>query len=207
MKPRAFDTARTPTITIVEPFMPSSRYDLVRQFMALRKATFIDEMDWDLSHADGIEFEQYDSFHAVYVIAHRGKDVIGGARLIRTDRTLGSGRVRYSYMIKDAYDGQLPGLPDDLCYEAPPISEDVWELTRLATLPKIDVARDILKVANRYLADRKAKTCLFLGPPAFMRIARSMGFSPAAIGPIVGNETGRFLAFKCEILKTAEAAI
>lgn len=203
----AAEVSVRPSIAIVEPLQRTSRYDLVRQFMALRKTTFIDNKEWDLTHDEGIEFEQYDSFHAVYVIAHLDGRVLGGARLIRTDRMFGSGRIKYSYMIKDAYDGNLPGLPENVCFETPPTSVDVWELTRLATLPKVDVARDILNEANRYLASIGAQTCLFLGPPAFIRIAKAMGYDPAPLGPIVGNETGRFLAFKCDVLRHSAAKV
>lgn len=182
--------------------MPSDlgRYDLVVSFLKLRKAIFIDRMAWPLYHYETIEFEQYDTFQAVYIIAHDGPEILGGARLIRTDQTIGNGRVRYSYMIRDAYEGILPGMPRELCFSAPPTSPDIWELTRLATVPNTDVATHILHAANAFLYGEGARRCLFLGPPAFLRMAKGMGYAPERMGPIVRNDDGAFLAFCCDVI-------
>ena len=126
-------------------------YGLVLSFLKLRKEVFIDRMDWPLYHFQSIEFEQYDTFNAVYIIVHENGKVLGGARLIRTDQCVGTGTVRYSYMIRDAHQGLLPGMPTELCDSDPPARSDTWELTRLATLPNTDVARDILHAANAFL--------------------------------------------------------
>jgi acyl homoserine lactone synthase len=147
----------------------------------LRKEVFIDKMDWPLYQYDAIEFEQYDTFNAVYIIAHEGAHVVGGVRLIRTDHEIGTGKIKYSYMIRDAYNGHLPGMPTDICFEKPPTDQKIWELTRLATLPGADVARDLLHAANHFLA-------------------KSMGFVPARLGPTVRNEDGAFLAFSCDVV-------
>lgn len=188
------------TISIVEMPLAANKYHLVTGFLRLRKAIFVDKMDWPLYHYEKIEFEQYDSFHAVYIIAHNGDDVIGGARLIRTDRRLGTGTVKYSYMIRDAYEGLLPGMPTEICYDEPPSEKTTWELTRLATLPHTDVAEDILHSANDFLATRGANQCLFLGPPAFLRMARNMSYAPERLGPVVRNDDGSFLAFACPVI-------
>lgn len=182
--------------------MPSDvgRYDLVVSFLKLRKAIFIDRMAWPLYHYEAIEFEQYDTFNAVYIIAHDGLEVLGGARLIRTDQTIGNGTVAYSYMIRDAYEGILPGMPQEICFSAPPRSVDTWELTRLATLPGTDIAERILRAANAFLHLEGAKRCLFLGPPAFLRMAKSMGYNAERMGPIVRNDDGAFLAFSCDVV-------
>ena len=58
-----------------------AQFDLVASFFQLRKQIFVDRMAWPLHHAEGIEFEQYDTFDTVYVIAHRDGRAIGGARL------------------------------------------------------------------------------------------------------------------------------
>lgn len=87
-----------------------AQFDLVASFFQLRKQIFVDRMAWPLHHAEGIEFEQYDTFDTVYVIAHRDGRAIGGARLKRTDCSFGGGKVVYSYMIRDAHRGLLPGI-------------------------------------------------------------------------------------------------
>ena len=55
--------------------------DLVAAFMRFRKSVFVDQMAWPLRHIEGSEFEQYDTFDTTYIVAHRGRDVLGGARL------------------------------------------------------------------------------------------------------------------------------
>jgi acyl homoserine lactone synthase len=80
-------------ISVIRMTEKNSRYDLVKSFLELRKNVFVDKKQWALEHFDRIEFEQYDTFYAVYVIAHEGSQVVGGARLLPTNHIIGSGRV------------------------------------------------------------------------------------------------------------------
>jgi len=176
-----------------------TRFHLVHAYMRLRKAVFIDRMAWPLGHTDGIEFDQYDTFDTTYVVAHRNGDVVGGARVKRTDRRQACGNSMYEFMIRDAHRGLLPGMPEQLCSEPPPLSPDDWELTRLVALPIKGVAEKILEAANDYLFEVGARGCLFLGPPAFLRMAERLGWSPKKLGDVVQNQDGRFLAFACSV--------
>jgi acyl homoserine lactone synthase len=174
-------------------------WNLVCDFLALRKEVFIDEMRWDLTSTDSMEWEQYDNIDTVYVIAHREDEVIGGARLLRTDRAPGIGTLRYSYMIRDAYLGHLPGLPQDVCTSEPPVTPKAWELTRLvARNPRVGQA--LLTATNKFLKEHGAETCLFLGHLPFLRMARSMGYAPQPMGAATGNGSGRFIAFSCAVI-------
>lgn len=188
------------TIEVVRPFtsFPNEvkNYDLVMDFFRLRKQVFVDRMDWKLDHHDGAEFEQYDTYDTTYVIAHRNRKVVGGARLRRTDQR----NACYSYMIRDAYLGLLDGLPREMCFDEPPVDKGAWELTRLTALPdEKEVGAAILTCSNDYLYDIGATTCLFLGPAAFIRMAEKMGWKTRRLGPLVGNQDGRFLAFECPV--------
>lgn len=177
-----------------------AQWHLVKNFLHLRKEVFVDKMDWPLFHADAMEFEQYDTLTSVYVIAHEGDKVIGGARLVRTDQYQSVGKVVYSYMIRDAYLENLPGLPPEICTNAPPVDPKVWELTRFTSLDSLHVGQDILVRCNDFLREEGASECLFLGPPAFMRMARAMGYNPKPLGKVTGNKDGRFLAFSCNVI-------
>ena len=175
-------------------------WDLVRSYFELRKKIFIEKMAWTLYQIDGVEFEQYDTMSdTVYIVAHCGRKAVGGARLRRTDCSTGNGNVSYSYMIRDAHLGILPQLPDNMCFEVPPVDTRVWELTRLVAVGDLSINRAILEKANDFLLAQAAERCLFLGPPAFMRMAKGMGWKPSPLGPVVGNEDGRFLAFQCDV--------
>lgn len=177
------------------------RYDLIADFLRVRKRVFVDEKAWSLHHAEGVEFEQYDTFDTTYVIAHCDGDVLGGARLKRTDRQHGTGEVSYSYMIRDAALGLLPGMPSNLCSARPPIDPRVWELTRLVAEPIAGLAERILEVSNAYLFAVGASRCLFLGSPAFLRMANRLGWKAKQLGDVVGNTDGRFVAFECDVLE------
>lgn len=173
-----------------------SRWHLVAGFLRLRNEVFIGKLAWELHHAESMEFEQYDRVDAVYVIAHDGDTVLGGARLLRTDNRVGI----YSYMLRDAYHRLLPGIPPEICETEPPRASSVWELTRLVSSTTGEVAPAVLRAANGYLKSVGASDCLFLGPPAFMRMAKSMAFDPRPLGRLTGNKDGRFLAFSCSII-------
>ncbi|PCJ76143.1 MAG: hypothetical protein COA53_02475 [Rhodobacteraceae bacterium] len=175
-------------------------WHLVKSFLLLRKEVFVDKMDWPLFHADSMEFEQYDTLTSVYIIAHEDDKVIGGARLVRTDQSQSFGKIVYSYMIRDAYLENLPGLPPEICSSEPPVDPDVWELTRFTSQDNMWVGRGILERCNEFLKEEGAHECLFLGPPAFLRMARTMGYNPKALGKITGNKDGRFLAFSCDVI-------
>ncbi|MCB1468311.1 MAG: hypothetical protein KDK08_14465 [Rhizobiaceae bacterium] len=183
----------------------AARWHLVHDFLTLRKDVFVDRMHWRLHSHGATEFEQYDHFRTTYVIAtaaETGK-VVGGARLLRTDHVNDtcSGRVHYSYMIRDAARGLLDGLPKSLLDAEPPQDARSWELTRLVSVGGASVSKGILEAVNRFLTAEGARRCLFLGPPAFLRMAAQMGFEPRRLGPVVGNESGRFLAFSCDVIR------
>lgn len=182
-------------------FMPDnvSDWDLVAGYLRFRKEVFIDRKTWALFHHEGCEFEQYDTMQTVYIVAHRGREVLGGARLRRTSWTNGPGRLSYSYMIRDAYLGLLPGMPEDLCFEEPPVHPDIWEMTRMAVVPEPGVATKILETTHAFLVDMCARKCLILGSPAFLRMARRLDWSVTPMGPVTGNGDGRFLAIACEV--------
>lgn len=187
-------------VSIVRLPEGAANWDLVAAYLRLRKEVFIDRMAWTLNHHQGAEYEQYDLIDTVYIVAHRGREVVGGARLNPTTARIGSGDHTYSYMIRDACRGLLEGMPTTLCEGEPPMADDIWELTRLATLRDPAISEAILRASNAYLAGIRARQCLFLGPPAFMRMAKRMGWRPEPLGPVTGNHDGRFLAFSCEVL-------
>ena len=177
-----------------------SKWDLVNRYMRLRKEVFIDRMAWPLYQLEEIEFEQYDTVHSVYVIAHSGNEVFGGARLLQTSKSVGVGRYVYSYMIRDACRNLLPGLPSDLCDDLPPTDPQIWELTRFATLKSAGVGALILNATNGFLKTEQATHCLFLAQPSLMRMASRMGFRPEPLGGLKRNEDGKFLAFRCSVI-------
>lgn len=197
-------------------FNPSSddaRY--IHKFHSLRNEIFIGKMGWSLSEvrsvngALAVELDEYDCHLTKYVLAidTRTDTVLGGARLLRTDREEFVSPIcehPSSYMIRDAFLDRLEGLPANLCFSAPPQDKSIWELTRFVSTGNLRVGQRILKTVNEYLCEIGAKECLFLGPVSFMRMAKMMGFSPKPLGHMVANEEATFLAFSCGIMKTLQ---
>ncbi len=179
----------------------AARWDLVRKYQELRRQVFILEKNWDLQQAEDREFEQYDGLlTAHYVIAHKEGKVIAGARLLRCDNRVGSVRYGYTYMIRDAWLGRID-LPREMCWKEPQTGKESWELTRLVSIdPDPNTARAVLDAANAYLRKLGAKNCLILGHPALMRLAKRYGYAPVPLGPVVGNQDGRFLAFQVAVI-------
>ncbi|MBU2956121.1 acyl-homoserine-lactone synthase [Paracoccus sp. 1_MG-2023] len=179
-----------------------AHWHLVSSYLKLRKEVFVDRLEWPLFHVDDLEFEQYDSFDTTYIVATRGLEVVGGARLRRTDQRSGGGRVQYSYMIRDACLGILPGLPINLCDEVPPQDEGVWELTRMVVNGPKDITRLILQATNEFLSQKGAASLMFLGSPAFLRMAKTWKWPAKQLGPVTGNDDGRFQVIECPVRKT-----
>lgn len=100
---------------------------LFLNFMRERKKVFIDRLGWELPHSDGMEFDQYDTPNARYIIQHEGDKVLGGMRLIPTTSQVGV----YSYMMRDAQQGRLDSLPCNLLNGVAPVNEHIWECTRV----------------------------------------------------------------------------
>lgn len=174
-------------------------WHFVNSYLKLRKEIFVDRLEWPLFHADDLEFEQYDSFDTTYVVATCGDEVVGGARLRRTDQRSGSGHVRYSYMIRDACLGILTGLPRNLCHSLPPMDENVWELTRMVVAGPKEVTRLILQATNDFLFEKGAESVIFLGSPAFLRMAKTWNWPAHQLGPVTGNADGRFQVIECPV--------
>ena len=177
------------------------RWHLVNEYLKLRKEVFVDRLEWPLFHAEELEFEQYDSFDTVYVIATLNGVTVGGARLRRANQVSGKGQLQYSYMIRDACLGILPGLPDNLCYEVPSMDPSMWEITRMVVKGPREVSRMILAKVNTFLSEEGAETVLFLGSPAFKRMANSLNWPVKQLGPVTGNDDGAFQVFECPVRK------
>ena len=56
--------------------------DVFEAYHRLRHAIFVEERGWhDLRRPDGLEIDQYDNAHAIYILAIDGSKLVGGQRL------------------------------------------------------------------------------------------------------------------------------
>lgn len=177
----------------------------VAGYLELRKSLFVDKLAWSISSWENYEFEQYDTAKTVYVLAKKDGKVVAGGRLIRTDSKMpnAGGKYQYTYMIADAYNGLLEGMPSELCQETPPRDPKIWEFSRIVSSRNDGAAvREVFHAANTFIAEQGGTGGVFIGSPALMRMCRMSGFDPSPMGPIVSTpDAGRFLAFQCDVLQ------
>ncbi len=174
---------------------------MVNDFLELRKKVFVDKLGWTIDTYQDLEFDQYDTFKSKYVIATIDGDVVGGARLLCTnDETPSSfGGKHYTYMIKDAHDGLLQGLPYGLCYEEPPVQSDIWEITRLCSTSSDVNTQFIMDECINALRAVCATKALFICSPAGVRYAKKKGRQVHEIGPVLENEDCKFQAISFDL--------
>lgn len=99
---------------------------LFTSFLRARRDHFIGLKGWQLPEVDGMEFDQYDTPFARYIFVHQGDRLRAGIRVIPTTAQC----MHYSYMIRDAQLGLLPGMPTDLLDAPAPVDPRIWEATR-----------------------------------------------------------------------------
>ncbi|UWQ77629.1 hypothetical protein K3725_09865 [Leisingera sp. S132] len=160
--------------------------------LKMRKQLFVDEMQWAIPHTEEAEADQYDTPQTHYVISHANGAPLAASRLNPTYGNFGD----WSYMINDACEGKLPGIPDTLM-ETPPRERGVWEATRFTVDPSIPQAeRNSILAENALALTGAARTLgasklIALMPPAYVRWLTSIGLPTTKAGPTVKDGQGK----------------
>lgn len=108
-------------VAIVTHANRSAHAATVAQMHRDRKAVFVDALKWDIPVVDGeFEMDEYDTEAAIYLIAQDPATGahLGSVRLVCTDGP---------HLLGDKF-----GF---LCAGDVPVGPDVWEITRLCTMP------------------------------------------------------------------------
>lgn len=100
--------------------------ELFANILRARREAFILHNQWDLPQTMGMEYDQYDTPQSRWLAVHENGQVYAGVRLTPTTARCGI----YSYMIRDAQNGLLDSIPQDLLYTDAPQDEATWEVTR-----------------------------------------------------------------------------
>lgn len=162
--------------------------ELFANMLRARRELFIVHNKWDLPEALGMEYDQYDTPASRWVVVHDefGR-VLAGNRLTPTTAKCGI----YSYMIRDAQRGLLETIPANLLYDEAPVSETVWESSRLfvahdtpAAIRRQVHARLIQEIgsASRSLG---ASHCLTLLAATWPRWSKRVNVKMEAMGPVL----------------------
>jgi len=173
------------------------------EFLALRKQFFVDQLGWDIPHDDDVEMDQYDNPKAYYSLALKDGKVVGGMRVMATTSQWGS----HTYMLRDAVDGKLIGIPQDILPSAE-ADPNVWEATRIVIADEIGTHKERAKCLGLLLDGvvRQARVdgateIMALCPPVFARTMRTIGFPVYPIGePYVNaHDNRKYVAMKGKI--------
>lgn len=154
------------------------------EFLALRKQFFVDQLGWDIPHDDDVEMDQYDNPKAYYSLVLKDGKVVGGMRAMATTAQWGS----HTYMLRDAVDGKLIGIPADIIPHAE-VTPNVWEATRVVISDQLATQKErseclglVLDGVVEQPTAQGATEIIALCPPVFARTLRQLGYPAKIIG-------------------------
>ena len=154
------------------------------EFLALRKKFFVDQLGWDIPHDDDVEMDQYDNPKAYYSLVLKDGKVVGGMRAMATTAQWGS----HTYMLRDAVDGKLIGIPADIIPHAE-ATPNVWEATRVVISDELGTHAErseclglVLDGVVAQATAQAATEIIALCPPVFARTLRQIGYPAKIIG-------------------------
>ena len=179
------------------------------EFLALRKQFFVDQLGWDIPHDADVEMDQYDNPKAYYSLVLKDGKVVGGMRAMATTAQWGS----HTYMLRDAVDGKLMGIPADIIPHAE-VTPNVWEATRVVISDSLttQAARAeclglVLDGVVSQATAHGATEIIALCPPVFARTLRQLGYPARIIGePYVNlHDQRRYVAMAMPAVKRTRA--
>lgn len=163
---------------------------LFSDLLRARHRTFIEQAQWDLPQADGMEFDQYDTPASRWVAVHENGRILAGARLTPTTHRCGI----YSYMIRDAQLGLLGTIPTNLLHDTAPVADHVWELSRGFVCDDVPASlrmRVQMQVVSEVVSSARAlgaTSVLGLVSPTLARLGKRIGLDCSAAGPVLEIE-------------------
>ena len=199
MSTLAFDLHTSNDVHYVAFKYGDPRYqDLFEQYCRLRKRIFIDELEWNLPHSDGLEIDQYDQNTAEYVVATKNGECVGGCRMHPTTARFTHDGQIYTYMLRDAVAGRLKGFPRNVTFYSP-VEPKIWELTRVISDKNPVGFRDLMWQVRMNLITRGVTDTLFITRPAIKKICALWGYDISVTGPELSFGKMKAVAVKCNI--------
>lgn len=159
--------------------------DLFVNFLRARKRTFIDRLQWNLPHVEGMEFDQYDTPLSRWIVIHEFGEVLGGIRMTPTTARCGI----YSYMLRDAQRGLLEEIPTDVLFFEAPVSDTIWEASRLFIAEDVPAHRRLhiqsilMKNLTLHAQQLGASHVIGIVPAVWSRWLRRLDLDAVPVGP------------------------
>lgn len=166
--------------------------ELFANMLRARHDTFIERNKWELPHADGMEYDQYDTPASRWVAVHELGQIMAGVRLTPTTNRVGI----YTYMIRDAQLGLLDTIPSHLLWEEAPVADHIWESSRVfvsqAVPSNLRLRVQMMLIGEMVTSARSLGATSLLGliPEHSPRLARRSGIDCQPAGPVldIGGE-------------------
>lgn len=154
--------------------------ELLNRVAVYRHKVFVETLGWDLKTKNGEELDQFDRPDTLYVIAQDEQGQVNGcARLLPTSRP---------YLLGEVFPELMNGLPI-------PCSDDVWELSRFATVDfsnrnttalsqfSSSIAAQLLHESIACARAHGAKRLITVSPIGIERLLRRTGVHAHRAGP------------------------
>ncbi len=155
---------------------------LLHEQFKKRYALFAEELAWDVPRSTLIERDQYDRAETVYVLIEEAGNLTAYARLLPTTARVNYGTESFSYLVRDACLGKLPGIPSDILDgRDPPSSADTWEMTRVEAQGRKSLVA-LFKAANAFLMSIEASHAITFTRRSFSGILNSLGYETEILG-------------------------
>ncbi|MXU64543.1 acyl-homoserine-lactone synthase [Oceanomicrobium pacificus] len=185
------------TVSRVMSFDEVMACPVSRHYFQLRREVFVEAMEWDLPVTEaGEEIDQYDGDDAIYVITTKGGECVGGCRLMLTNAVrVGDDGQPVTYMIRDALEGRLRDIPEDVS-QIKPVDPGVWEMTRVISQNPVTYKLFMAFVID-FMRSRGGEICIFLSRPASAPLCNRWGYEVYEVGPRVGLGRAQFVAVCC----------
>lgn len=193
----------TPRASILSMSTLHRHGDLWTTFMRARKRVFIDKLNWNLPTEDGMEFDQYDTPYARWIVIHEYGEILAGVRLTPTTAQVGM----HSYMLRDAQRGLLKDIPTDVLFFEAPVEKRIWEASRLFITDdvpgdrRIQVQTELMNTFARAARAEGATHVIGIVPAVWSRWLRRLDMGAVPVGPRFAIDGTRSQAALFNVLK------
>lgn len=182
------------TVLVGKPTESQFSEPMLAGMFRLRDEVFNKRLGWDLKTRNGLERDDYDELHPVYMIVRTSSTKVSGCwRLLPTTGP---------YMLQKTFPQLLQG-------EAAPSSTDTWEISRFAMAPTSpDDARQVnlgaatfemIQHAVRFADEHGIRRYVFVTSVALERLLKRIGLNIRRFGNGKAQFIGDVLSVACWI--------
>ena len=152
-----------------------------------------------------MEFDQYDTPLARFIVIHEFGEILAGIRITPTTARVGL----HSYMIRDAQLGLLKDLPLDVLFFPAPVNDLIWEASRLFVSQSVQSIRRahvqslLMNTMARAAKEVGATQVIGIVPSVFRRWLQRIGMTATPVGPSMQIDDARTCAALFTIVNRA----